>query len=133
MEEHKNKLCKLIKQNANENRVYISIKDLFLQSKLSTHEFEKALLSLQNENLVFITADIGIGDELYYKVTLLELINFYRRKNFENAIEGIKEMLQVSIEKEDYESAAEYRDMLKDAKKDFKEVTLDAKNGYSTK
>lgn len=130
MEETKKLLRSIITQNANEYQVYMPITELFLMSKLSVTEFENVLVDMQTTGEIYITPDMGDAG-IYYKVTLLSLINHFRRKNFENAIVGIKEMLEASIEREDYESAAEYRDMLKEAETDFKDVKV-TENGYKT-
>lgn len=111
------KITSILKFETSKSKPFMKLPDLLIKSlevsitddNISeqmelTNQFEECVIRLHNEKIIRINADLTVGLEEY----ISDILNQRRL----SALEEMQEELQKCIEEEDYEGAAEYRDMI---------------------
>ena len=110
MENKKLEIIGYLENNTSKQGVWCSV-DKLVQNVLFTNpnDLETALVELYNEG------KITFGEN--FKIALTETIESAKNVNRQEGLDSMEEELQKALKSEDYERAAEYRDLITETKK----------------
>lgn len=111
----------LITAKSTRFKVWMSVADILSNIAFGNKlKISEVLTEMIQADEIYYNIDMSTDGSniINYRFTLPELIKKVRMENINGAIEGLKELMEIYAKNEDYDKAAEYRDMIKQALKE---------------